>query len=39
MVLGTSDYNKISTLLQDEAYAKLKKDPTEDRSPPEKLIF
>jgi hypothetical protein len=30
VLLGTSDYNKtISTLLQDNAYAKLKKDPTE----------
>jgi hypothetical protein len=30
VVLGTSDYNKkIATLLQDKAYAKLKKDPTE----------
>jgi hypothetical protein len=29
MVLGTSDYNKITTLLQDKAYAKLKKDPNE----------
>jgi hypothetical protein len=29
MVLGTSDYNKIATLLQDKAYAKLKKDPME----------
>jgi hypothetical protein len=30
VVLGTSDYSKkIATLLQDKAYAKLKKDPTE----------
>jgi hypothetical protein len=30
MVLGTSDYNqKIATLLQDKAYMKLKKAPTE----------
>jgi hypothetical protein len=30
VVLGTSDYNKkIATLLQDKAYEKLKKDPTE----------
>jgi hypothetical protein len=30
VVLGTSDYNrKIATLLQDMAYSKLKKDPTE----------
>jgi hypothetical protein len=30
MVLGTSDYNKmIATLLQDKAYTKLKKNPTE----------
>jgi hypothetical protein len=30
VVLGTSDYNKkIATLLQDKAYVKLKKDPTE----------
>jgi hypothetical protein len=30
VVLGTLDYNKnIATLLQDKAYAKLKKDPTE----------
>jgi hypothetical protein len=30
VVLGTSDYNKkITTLLQDKAYTKLRKDPTE----------
>jgi hypothetical protein len=30
VVLGSSDYNrKIATLLQDKAYVKLKKDPTE----------
>jgi hypothetical protein len=30
VVLSTSDYNKeIATLLQDKAYAKLRKDPTE----------
>jgi hypothetical protein len=30
VVLGTSDYNRnIATLLQDKAYATLKKDPTE----------
>jgi hypothetical protein len=30
VVLGTSDYNKkVVTLLQDKAYAKLRKDPTE----------
>jgi hypothetical protein len=30
VVLGTSDYNqKTTTLLQDKAYVKLKKDPTE----------
>jgi hypothetical protein len=29
VVLGTSDYKKIATLMQDKAYAKLKKVPTE----------
>jgi hypothetical protein len=43
-VLGTSDYNKkIATLLQDKAYATLRKDPTEsiraqDCSPEKVLI-